>query len=137
MDTHILSGFQRHRAPHQRVDCCPAGPQEILHDLSGDFHGKLPALWNCAQPGDDYSLSRSARRGRWWPAADGPGDSGRFLSASTARLRLCPLRHYDHRGAHDWPDAWRLDYRQYLLAVDFLYQPARRYCGVIPGLSTD
>ena len=50
LGAHLLSGFQCHCPPHQRLARRPLWPQAIFHGMPGNFHSEFPALRDGAEP---------------------------------------------------------------------------------------
>ena len=106
-----LSGGQRHRAAHHRLDFQHPGPQALLYDLHCAVHRKLLFLRHGSQPGVSSVCAGASGRGRRRFAAHGAGHHGRFISGQAARGSLCALRHYGGGSSGAGPHAGRLDYR--------------------------
>ncbi len=97
----------------------------LLSPVHSALHAQFVVLRRRSDSGgpDRVPGDPGSRRGR--TPADGPVHSGRYRSASAAWHGLRAVRNHRHPGAHHRPDAWRLDYGQLFLALDFLYQSSR------------
>src|SRR3984957_12107090 len=114
---------------------CSAGAEALFFDLHYVFYCEFLSLWHRTQPWVFAPVSRYAR-GVWRRlAADGAVHPGRQFCSREARAGLLAVWHHDHLRPCHWSDAGRLDHRQLLLALDFLYQRSSWHSCTHTGLS--
>ena len=127
LGTDQLPRCQRGHPADERVAQPRVRPQALLHDERGAIHRSTSLLCGVAsEPCSADCVSRPARNWRWRSRAGGAGDPGGYLPQGEARRRVRPLQHGDRNGASGRSAARRMDHRQFLLALGFLYQRSDR-----------
>src|SRR5882672_2789079 len=124
MGAYVVPGFQRDCAAAFRMVLFLGWAQAVLHVLRRAVHGQLVSVRPGAEPGRARDFSYFTRYRRWWFAAQRAGHLERHVFGRKARHGLRSVRNRGGRRADDRPLARRLDYGQFFVALDFLYQRA-------------
>ena len=122
LGAHLLSGFERHCASHQRLACGHLWAQAVFHGVSRDLHRKLDFMRADTELRPSAHVPRAARCRRRRSSTDGTSHHGRHFPSRKARACICPVWNNRRGGADDWTDPGRVDYVQLFLALDFSHQ---------------
>jgi hypothetical protein len=117
-----LPGRQRDHPADERVAQPRLRPQALLHDVRRAIHRELFSLRRRTEPGDADRVPRAAGDRRRRPRAGRTGDIGRYFPQGKTRRSFRALQHGDGHGTGHRASARRMDHRQLLVAVGFLYQ---------------
>src|SRR5277367_2408048 len=99
--------------------------EAVLHVVRGFVYREFVFVRAGAEPWRAGIFPDFAGRGRRRIAAKRAGDFERYVFAGETRDGFCGLWNCGGCGADDWAVAGRMDYRQFFLEMDFLYQRAR------------
>src|SRR5579871_6429434 len=120
-----LPGRECDRSADHRISGEPVRPKAILPDMHPLFYDQLVFVRHGADARVPAPVSYRPRRIWRRLAAHGAGHSGRHVSTASTRpcvravWRDCSVR------PRTWANAWRLDYGQLFMALDFLHQRPR------------
>ena len=128
---HHLSRRQCHRSADHRLAGLPFRTTALFSLFHRSFYGVVSALRTGYQPRRTDFFSCLARAGRRRPPAMQSGNLARYFSAGKARLSPNGIRARRAARTGRRANARRLPHRPIFLAMDFLYQRARRHCRVL------
>ena len=122
LGAYVLSGLERHRAAAERLALFDHRSQALLHGLRRAVHHQFVSVR--ARPESPHAdrVPHSSRRGRRRLAAERAGHPRRHLCSRQARHGIRRLWHSGGDGSGHRSNTWRLDHRQFYLALDFLHQ---------------
>src|ERR1700676_4048051 len=120
----LLSGFERDCAAAVRLVLFVDRTEAVLHVVRGAVYGEFVLVRAGAKPRRTRAVSHLARRGGGRFAPQRAGHFERYVFTGEARHGFRGLRNRRGGGSHHRSLAWRLDYRQFFMALDFLHQRA-------------
>ena len=122
LGAYVVSGLERHRAAAERLALFDHRSQALLHGLCRAVHRQFVSVRARPQSPHADRLPHSSRCGRRRLATERAGHPRRHLRSRQAGHGIRRLWHSGGDGACNRSNAWRLDHRQFYLALDFLHQ---------------